>query len=67
MLPSLRELGEVIYVSRIKEAWGESYINRPKYPLTDEEWRAYPHNPIADVDLALASAKAVLKLLKGKN
>ena len=55
---ALRELGQVIYEARIKEAWGPNWINRPQWPADAEAWRAYPHNPIADVDLALASARA---------
>lgn len=55
-----RELGRVIYEARIKEAWGPSWTNRPQWPDGAESWRAYPHNPIADVDLALASARAVM-------
>jgi hypothetical protein len=53
----LWELGRTIHEARIALAWGKASVGRREpWP----EWhRAYLHSPIAYVDLALASARAV--------
>lgn len=57
------ELAEAICRGRIREAWGPAWETRmPKFPHTDKERRAYEHNPVAEIDLALASANEVLNL-----
>ena len=56
------ELASLLYHARKREAWGHgNYTNT--FPDIDDAkaMRAYPHNPVAEVDLALAQAKAVLK------
>lgn len=59
-LDAERELGRVIFLARIKEAWGPHWPARDVWPKDAEAWRAYPHNPIAEVDLILAQARAAL-------
>lgn len=48
-------LAEVIYVARVEEAWG----NRTG-SVRPPARKGYTHNPVADFDLALACAKALL-------
>lgn len=56
------DLADAIYHGRIMEAWGDNWTSRPKFPKTTKERRAYFHGQeIADVDLALASARLVIK------
>jgi hypothetical protein len=55
----LWDLAGVIHEARIKLAWGRLTSREPWPDGTDKYLRAYPHSPIAYVDLALASAKAV--------
>jgi hypothetical protein len=58
------KVAEVIHVARIKLAWGNAWEGRAaKFPQTEKERRAYLHNPIAEVDLALACADAVIEEL----
>jgi len=56
----LWQLGRTIHEARIAHAWGPKYVNvREPWP----DWHSsYLHSPIAYVDLALASAKAVCDL-----
>ncbi len=44
-----------------KLAWGNAWETHFSWPDTPEEKRAYPHNPRADVDLALEFARAALQ------
>ncbi len=72
--PQLREwqgierwkLAEAIFDGHKGEAW-KDHPNLPhelaKFPRTAKARRGFLHHPAADVDLALASADAVLKLL----
>ena len=56
-------VAETIHVARIKLAWGNAWESRvAAFPKTDKERRAYLHNPVAEIDLALACADAVLAL-----
>ena len=59
-LTPLLDLSRVLYEARLKEAWGPHWAHRDVWPKDAEAWRAYPHNPIAEVDLILAQAKAAL-------
>jgi hypothetical protein len=57
------ELGRVLHEARIAKAWGPAMVGlrEPWLDFTDPKvLRAYPHNPIAYVDLALAQASVVL-------
>jgi hypothetical protein len=58
----LWDFARTIHEARIALAWGPSFVGRREpWP----EWhRAYLHNPIAYVDLALACAKAVIDNFK---
>lgn len=58
------ELARVIYEGRVKEAWGTHAGPRlALFPKTDKERRGYYHGrEVAEVDLALASARAVLDM-----
>ena len=62
-----REMGEVLYYARIKEAWGSHWPIRDKWPKDDEAWRAFPHAPAAEVELILVEAKAALKWFAEKS
>lgn len=56
------KLADAIYHGRIMEAWGDRWTTRPKFPATAKDRRAYFHgHEIADVDLALASAREVIR------
>jgi hypothetical protein len=55
-MEDLWELGRTIHEARLKLAWGAAAATREPWP---EFTSAYSHNPIAYVDLALASAAAV--------
>lgn len=57
------DLARVMYTARIKEAWGPCWINRPQFPTTPKELRAYVHNPDAEMDLAIVMAKAAISYL----
>lgn len=56
-------LGKILHEARIAKAWGEPFVGvREPWPnFTDPKvLRAYPHNPSAYVDLALAQVDAAL-------
>jgi hypothetical protein len=56
------KLAHLLYHARKREAWGHGNYTNTFPDLDDAKaMRAYPHNPVAEVDLALAQAKAVLK------
>ncbi len=57
------DMAELLYYARIKEAWGDHWNSRPRFPHSPKERRAHEHNPIAEVELALAQARAVLESL----
>lgn len=60
-------LAEVICRGRVKEAWGKSWEGRmPKFPRSEKELRAYQHNPVAEIDLALASADELIASFDGE-
>lgn len=55
------KLAASIYLGRVKEAWGDNWTTRPKFPMTPKERRGYFHGrEVADIDLALASARQVI-------
>lgn len=56
----LYELASTIYRAAKREAWGKDAETRFPVPALEN----YRHNPVADFDLALASAKAVLASYK---
>lgn len=58
----LWKVARAIYEGRKRDAWGAGFKNA--FPDLDDPkaMRAYPHNPVAEVELALASAREVLKL-----
>lgn len=60
MEAEVRELGRVIYVARLREAWGAHWPNKDRWPQDAEAWRQYPHQPAAEIDLTLVQAKAAL-------
>lgn len=64
---TLQGLARAIYVGRLREAWGQGWERRDVWPKDDKAWRAYPHNPIAEVDLALASAREAVRYIDGVN
>lgn len=55
------DLAAAIYLGRVNEAWGGRTATRPRFPATEKERRAYSHSPTAEVDLALASAREVIR------
>jgi hypothetical protein len=65
MTQEIRDLGRVLYVARMKEAWGEHWAVRDVWPPDDKAWRQYPHQPIAEVDLILVQARAALEWFHG--
>lgn len=60
---TIRQIAEAIYVARLKSAWGDNWRRKSLWPTDDKEWRAYPHNPAAEIDMALDCARAVLEAL----
>lgn len=61
------EVAYIIYKGIKVSAWGKSYYEQhldKLFPKTVAEREAYGHNPRADVDVAMASAKALLKTYK---
>jgi hypothetical protein len=61
-IEELWELARVIHEARRDLAWGP--VVGPKKEKWPRFHRSYTHNPIAYVDLALASAKAVTDTFK---
>lgn len=59
-LTPLLDLARELYYARLKDAWGAHWIVRDRWPASPEAWRAYPHHPIAEVDLCIAQARAAL-------
>lgn len=60
-------LAEIMHEARIKLAWGSAWEGRKlPWPKTGKERRAYTHNPNADIDLHLASADAVIKVIRAE-
>lgn len=59
------EVGKILHEARRTLAWGPSSTREP-WPNFDDPktLRAYSHNPISYVDLALAQADAIMDLLK---
>lgn len=61
------ELARAILLGRLKLAWGkergEAKFNAI-WPHTDKDKRAHQHNPNAEVELALASADEVQKIIE---
>ena len=53
-------IAEAIYRGRMRASWGRGYRLFPDYRDAKMR-RTYSHNPIAEVDLALASADEVIK------
>lgn len=56
---------EIFYGMKI-EAWGRAEGTRradAMWPADEKAWRAYPHNPVAEVDLAFAAARAAIAAL----
>lgn len=60
----LWDVAQLLYYARIKEAWGDRWTTRPRFPETPKGRRAHQHNPVAEVELALAQARAILPYLK---
>lgn len=57
-------VAEIITRARINEAWGtygERRFAQLNWPRTEPERRAYQHNKVAEIDLALASAVALIQ------
>lgn len=57
-------LAEVIYRARKTAAWGKDQYDARYaglFPGDDKARRAYQHNPVADVDLALVCADAIIR------
>ena len=52
-------VARVIHEARRDLAWGKNSAREPWPADDDRTLRAYPHDPIAYVDLALASAAAL--------
>jgi hypothetical protein len=53
-------VAKLLHEARRDLAWGPAAAHRERWP----EWTtAYPHNPIAFVDLALAQAAAIESML----
>ena len=63
--PRIWDLAEAITKARLASAWGKNHaahhLAMMNWPLTDKERRAYEHAPSAEIDLALASARAALE------
>ena len=62
----VEELARAILRGRLCLAWGSTVGEQRLlacWPSDDKAWRAYNHNPHSDVELALASARAVIALL----
>lgn len=58
-----RTVARAAFEARIRAAWGQSadyVMEKTKWPQTEKEWRAYPHNPVAEVDLHLAAAEKMI-------
>lgn len=55
-----QDLGHVLYAARMRSAWGDNWKLRSQWPSSMAAWRAYPHNPVAEVDLILEQARAAL-------
>lgn len=63
MTPQLLKLAKTIHEAKIALCWGKDRVGvREPWPDFDDPSvvRAYPHNPIAYVDIALAQARAVM-------
>jgi hypothetical protein len=60
-MEDLWDLAGVIHRARVTLAWGQAGATREPWPKFST---AYSHNPIAYVDMALASAKAVVNNFK---
>lgn len=58
-------VAKAIYEARLKRAWGSHWVHKNVWPdfADPKVMRAYPHNPIADVDLAFASAEAAINAI----
>ena len=56
-----RELGRVIYVARLREAWGSYWTNKDRWPVDEAAWRQFPHHPAAEIELILVQARAALE------
>ena len=60
-------LAEFLTKVRLVTAWGTEYGERKfqklGWPQTEKHRRAYPHNPVAEIDIALAQANAVIGFL----
>jgi hypothetical protein len=54
----VRDLARALYTARLQTAWGAHWIVRDRWPADAEAWREYPHAPSAEVDLAIAQARA---------
>lgn len=62
----VEKVARAIHEARIAFAWGPSAVGvREPWPNFDDGVvrRAYPHNPISYVDLALVSARAALSAM----
>ncbi len=57
----VRCLGEALYCARLKAAWGKDWKSKSVWPKSDQEVRAYQHNPVANIDLCLEQAAALLE------
>jgi hypothetical protein len=63
-VPDRWVMAEAMHEARIKLAWGQAWEGRRlPWPRSAKDYRAYPHNPVADIDLHLAAADAVIAML----
>ena len=62
-------VARAIFYGMKVEAWGRAEGTRRAdavWPADEKAWRAYPHNPVAEVDLAFAGARAAIAAHRAK-